>query len=43
MSKIMDTQNCFHCGLDIKAEEIIFDDKIFVATVAKPLRNFQRQ
>jgi Cu+-exporting ATPase len=41
MSKIMDTQNCFHCGLDvIKAEEIIFDDKNFVATVAN---HFQRQ
>jgi hypothetical protein len=35
MSKIMDTQNCFHCGLDvIKAEEIIFDDKIFATAVA---------
>ena len=38
----MDTQNCFHCGLDVvKAEEIIFDDtEIFVATVAKPCTRF---
>jgi hypothetical protein len=30
MSKIMDTQNCFHCGLDVTEEEIIFDDKILL-------------
>jgi Cu+-exporting ATPase len=31
MSKIMDTQNCFHCGLDvIKAEEIILTIKILL-------------
>jgi Cu+-exporting ATPase len=36
MSKIMDTQNCFHCGLDvIKAEEIIFDDKNFCCNGCK--------
>ncbi|CAM3075842.1 heavy metal translocating P-type ATPase [Flavobacterium frigoris] len=32
----MDTQNCFHCGLDIiKAEEIIFDDKSFCCNGCK--------
>ncbi len=32
----MDTQNCFHCGLDIeKSEEIIFDDKTFCCTGCK--------
>ena len=32
----MDTQNCFHCGLDIvKAEEIIFDAKKFCCTGCK--------
>ncbi|NGY38322.1 HAD-IC family P-type ATPase [Flavobacterium sp. XN-5] len=32
----MDTQNCFHCGLDvIKAEEIIFDDKNFCCNGCK--------
>lgn len=36
MSKIMDTQNCFHCGLDvIKAEEIIFDHKNFCCNGCK--------
>tara|TARA_R110002111_G_scaffold247237_1_gene310364 strand:- start:2068 stop:4458 length:2391 start_codon:yes stop_codon:yes gene_type:complete len=36
MSKIMDTQNCFHCGLDvIKADEIIFDDKNFCCNGCK--------
>jgi hypothetical protein len=36
MSKIMDTK-LFPLWLDvIKAEEIIFDDKNFVATVVKP-------
>ena len=30
MSKVMDTQYCFHCGLDIvKEDKIIFDDKNF--------------
>ncbi|MBU2060598.1 MAG: heavy metal translocating P-type ATPase metal-binding domain-containing protein [Bacteroidetes bacterium] len=32
----MDTQNCFHCGLDIiKSEEIIFDDKSFCCNGCK--------
>ncbi|WP_339920272.1 heavy metal translocating P-type ATPase metal-binding domain-containing protein [uncultured Flavobacterium sp.] len=32
----MDTQNCFHCGLDvIKADEIIFDDKNFCCNGCK--------
>ncbi|MEY4038453.1 MAG: hypothetical protein RIR67_763 [Bacteroidota bacterium] len=32
----MDTQNCFHCGLDIvKSEEIVFDDKTFCCTGCK--------
>ena len=32
----MDTQNCFHCGLDIiKAEEIIFDNKEFCCNGCK--------
>jgi Cu+-exporting ATPase len=32
----MDTQNCFHCGLDIiKAEEIIFDEKEFCCNGCK--------
>ena len=36
MSKIMDTQNCFHCGLDIvKEDEIIFDDKSFCCNGCK--------
>jgi Cu+-exporting ATPase len=36
MSKIMDTQHCFHCGLDvIKAEEIIFDNKNFCCSGCK--------
>ena len=36
MSKVMDTQNCFHCGLDIiKEEEIIFDDKNFCCNGCK--------
>ena len=30
MSKVMDTNNCFHCGLNIvKREEIVFDKKMF--------------
>jgi hypothetical protein len=42
MSKIMDTQK--HCGLDvIKAEEIIFDDKILLQRLQNRVRNFQRQ
>ena len=36
MSKIMDTQNCFHCGLDIiKVEEIVFDEKNFCCNGCK--------
>lgn len=36
MSKVMDTQNCFHCGLDIiKVEEIIFDEKKFCCNGCK--------
>jgi Cu+-exporting ATPase len=36
MSKVMEKNNCFHCGLDIiKAEEIIFDDKNFCCTGCK--------
>ena len=36
MSKVMDTQNCFHCGLDIiKSEEIIFDEKKFCCNGCK--------
>jgi Cu+-exporting ATPase len=36
MSKVMDTQNCFHCGLDIvKEDEIIFDDKSFCCNGCK--------
>ncbi|MBE0390470.1 heavy metal translocating P-type ATPase metal-binding domain-containing protein [Flavobacterium sp. PL002] len=32
----MDTQNCFHCGLDIiKSEEIIFDEKSFCCNGCK--------
>ena len=32
----MDTQNCFHCGLDIvKEDEIIFDDKNFCCNGCK--------
>lgn len=32
----MDTQNCFHCGLDIiKKEEIIFDEKSFCCNGCK--------
>ena len=32
----MDTQNCFHCGLDIvNTEEIIFDDKEFCCNGCK--------
>lgn len=32
----MDTQNCFHCGLDIvKEDEIIFDDKSFCCNGCK--------
>jgi len=32
----MDTQNCFHCGLDIiKVEEIIFDEKSFCCNGCK--------
>jgi Cu+-exporting ATPase len=36
MSKIMDTQNCFHCGLDIlKEDELIFDEKKFCCNGCK--------
>lgn len=36
MSKAMDTQNCFHCGLDIiKEEEIIFDARNFCCNGCK--------
>ena len=36
MSKVMDTQNCFHCGLDIiKEEEIIFDARNFCCNGCK--------
>jgi len=32
----MDTQHCFHCGIDIiKAQEIIFDDKKFCCNGCK--------
>ena len=32
----MDTQNCFHCGLDIiKVEEIVFDEKNFCCNGCK--------
>lgn len=36
MSNVMDTQKCFHCGLDIiKSEEIIFDEKSFCCNGCK--------
>ena len=36
MSKVMDTQNCFHCGLDIiKEDEIFFDAKNFCCNGCK--------
>ena len=36
MSKVMDTKNCFHCGLEIvKNEEILFDDKKFCCNGCK--------
>ncbi len=36
MSKVMDTQNCFHCGLNIVVEdEIIFDEKKFCCSGCK--------
>ena len=36
MSNVMDTQNCFHCGLDIiKEDEIIFDAKSFCCNGCK--------
>jgi Cu+-exporting ATPase len=36
MSKAMDTQNCFHCGLDsVKKDEIIFDTKSFCCNGCK--------
>ena len=36
MSKVMDTKNCFHCGLDIiKEEEIIFDARNFCCNGCK--------
>jgi Cu+-exporting ATPase len=36
MSKVMEKNNCFHCGLDvIKAEEIFFDDKFFCCAGCK--------
>ncbi|MGO4819364.1 heavy metal translocating P-type ATPase [Flavobacterium sp. W22_SRS_FP1] len=32
----MDTQNCFHCGLDIiKVEEIVFDERVFCCNGCK--------
>ncbi|MFN7100758.1 MAG: heavy metal translocating P-type ATPase metal-binding domain-containing protein, partial [Flavobacterium sp.] len=32
----MDTQNCFHCGLDIvKTDEIVFDSKSFCCAGCK--------
>jgi hypothetical protein len=41
MSKVMDTQNCFHCGLDIiKEDEIILILKISVVTVVKRSTKF---
>jgi Cu+-exporting ATPase len=44
MSKVMDTQNCFHCGLDIiKEDEIILILKISVVTVVKRSTNFQSE
>jgi Cu+-exporting ATPase len=37
----MDTQNCFHCGLDIvKSEEIVFDDRTFCCTGCKTVYEF---
>jgi Cu+-exporting ATPase len=35
MSIVMDTQNCFHCGLDIIDTEIVFDDKRFCCNGCK--------
>jgi Cu+-exporting ATPase len=36
MSKVMDTKNCFHCGLDIiNTSEIIFDEKKFCCNGCK--------
>jgi len=36
MSKFMDTNNCFHCGLNIvKKEEIVFDEKSFCCNGCK--------
>lgn len=36
MSKVMDTPNCFHCGLDIlKEDEIVFDEKKFCCSGCK--------
>jgi Cu+-exporting ATPase len=36
MSKVMDTQNCFHCGLNIVVEdEIVFDEKKFCCSGCK--------
>ena len=36
MSKVMDTQNCFHCGIEIiKEDEIIFDHKNFCCNGCK--------
>jgi hypothetical protein len=40
----MDTQNCFHCGLDIiKEDEIILILKISVVTVVKRSTKFQSE
>jgi Cu+-exporting ATPase len=40
----MDTQNCFHCGLDIiKRRRNYFDTKISVVTVVKRSTNFQSE
>ena len=34
--KVMDTQNCFHCGLNgIKKEAVIFDEKFFCCNGCK--------
>ena len=44
MSIVMDTQNCFHCGLDIvEKEEIIFDDKSFCCNGCKTVYEILNQ
>ena len=35
MSIVMDTQNCFHCGLEIVDKEIVFDGKKFCCNGCK--------